>query len=340
MIRILPLVAATFALPLANGQTQPHAQPQAKLQTKPNAELAPTYRLVELPLRPLAISDTGWVAGSTAEHTAARWSTRTGLEHIPLPPEYILSEGTGINSKGDAVGVAYTADSSRSVAFVFLQGKTSLLPGEQSRAESINDAGEIAGQSKPPGQKAVAPVRWKNNALLDLKICCAGTARRVNGNHLIAGDTYDLQGHYHAFLWDPEHGSRVVAVAGEEYGSALALNQRGQLLIHSVPGGLFLYSNGRFDPIDAPQAAAHAVNNNAVVVGSFGPKPEGQRAFLWDKAHGLRDLNALIGANSDWNLEVATSINDRGEIVGWGDHGETQNAGFLLVPLGEQISAK
>jgi len=334
--RIGILLAAAFGLPLANGQATSSTTPQPGPQSKPRNELAPVYRLVELPLRPTAISDTGWVAGSTADHTAARWSSRSGLEQIPLPPEFVLSEGTGINSEGEAVGVAFTADSSRSVAFVFRQGKTSLLPGEQSRAEGINDAGEVVGQCKPPGQKAVGAVRWKGNALLDLKICCAATARRINGSGQIVGDTYDPEGHYHAFVWDAEHASRLLSTAGEEYSSALALNQRGEVVVKAVPGGLFLYSGGKFEPIDAPQAAARGLNKDEVVVGSFGAKPEGQRAFVWDKAQGLRDLNGLIGANSGWKLEVATSINDRGEIVGWGDHGETENAGFLLVPLAAQ----
>jgi hypothetical protein len=345
MVLTLSLIAAAFVLPPANCQTNPQdhrpTKAETKPQAKPNPELAPAYRLVDLPLRPLAISDTGWVAGNTADHTAARWSPQSGLEHIPLAAEFVLSEGTSINSKGDAVGVAFTADSSRSVAFLFRQGKTSLLPGEQSRAESINDAGEIAGQSKPPEQKAVGPVHWKNNALLDLKICCAGIARRVNGNGQIIGDTYDLKGHYHAFLWDAEHGFRLLSTADEEYSSALALNQRGEVVVGAVPGGLFLYSDGRFEPIDAPHATPRAVNKDEAVVGSFGPAPEGQRAFIWDKAHGMRDLNALIRASSGWKLEVATSINDRGEIVGWGDHGETENAGFLLVPVSpEKIPAK
>jgi hypothetical protein len=331
-ILFLPLLAAAFVLPLANGQSKP----QTELQIERKTELAPAYRLVELPLRPLAVSDNGWIAGSTADHAAARWGSRAGLQHIPVPPEFVLSEGTGVNSKGDAVGVAFTADSGRSVAFVFRQGKTFLLPGEQSRAEGINDAGEIIGQSKAPGQKAVGPVRWKNDALLDLKICCAGTARRINGNGQIIGDTYDLQGHYHAFLWFAEHGTRMLSTAGEEYSSALALNQRGEVVVRAVPGGLFLYSDGKFEPIEISHAAVRALNKDEIMVGSFGPNPEGQHAFVWDKAHGLRDLNALVGATSGWKLEVATSINDRGEIVGWGDHGETENAGFLLVPVGKQ----
>lgn len=341
LVVILSLVAAAFVLPLANGQTKLQDHPQTKARTQSKTELVPAYRLVELPLRPLAISDTGWVAGNTADHTAARWSSHSGLERISLPPEFVLSEGTGINSKGEAVGVAFTADSSRSVAFLFRQGKTSLLPGEQSRAEGINDAGEIAGQSKPPDQKAVGPVHWKNNTLLDLKICCAGIAKRVNGNSQIIGDTYDLKGHYHAFLWDAEHGSRLLSTADEEYSSALGLNRRGEVVVRAVPGGLFLYSDGRFEPIDAPQAAVRGLNKDEAMVGSYGPAPEEQRAFVWDKAHGMRDLNTLIRANSGWKMEVATSINDRGEIVGWGDHGETENAGFLLVPVSPgKIGAK
>lgn len=332
LVFTLSLAAATSVFPLAHGQS--------KAQAKPKTESAPAYRLVELPLRPLVISDTGWVAGNTADHTAARWSSQSGLEHISLPSEYVLSEATSINSKGDAVGVAFTADSSRSAAFLFRQGKTSLLPGEQSRAEDINDAGEIVGQSKPPGQKAVGPVQWKNNTLLDLKICCAGTAKRINGNSQIIGDTYDLNGHYHAFLWDAEHGSRLLTTAGAEYSSALALNQRGEVVVGAVPGGLFLYSDGKFEPINLAHAAVRGLNKDEMVVGSFGANPEGQRAFLWDKAHGLRDLNAKIGANSGWKLEVATGINDRGEIVGWGDHGGTENAGFLLVPTGEQKASQ
>jgi hypothetical protein len=336
LVFALSLTAVTFVLPLADGQTKAQAEPPAG----PKTEVVPAYRLMELPLRPLAISDTGWVAGNTADHTAARWSSQSGLEHIFLPSEFVLSEATSINSKGAAVGVAFTADSGRSVAFVFRQGKTFLLPGKQSRAEGINDAGEIVGQSRPPAEKAVGPVRWKNNALLDLKICCAGTARRINGNGQIIGDTYDLQGHYHAFLWDAEHGARLLSTTGEEYSSALALNQRGEVVVRTVPGGLFVYTGGKFEPIDAPQAAPRGLNKDEVVVGSFGPKPEGQHAFVWDKAHGPRDLNALVGANSGWTLEVATSINDRGEIVGWGDHGETQNAGFLLVPVAQKAPQK
>jgi hypothetical protein len=43
-------------------------------------------------------------------------------------------------------------------------------------------------------------------------------------------------------------------------------------------------------------------------------------------------LNLRIASDSGWILESATSINDRGEIVGRGDYKGQDDAGFLLVP--------
>lgn len=58
----------------------------------------------------------------------------------------------------------------------------------------------------------------------------------------------------------------------------------------------------------------------------------GSRVWLWDTTRGLVDLNTRISGRSGWLLQEATSINDRGVIVGRGQyHGE--RAGFLLRPV-------
>ncbi|MGA8762620.1 MAG: hypothetical protein WB562_06995 [Candidatus Sulfotelmatobacter sp.] len=321
---VLASLAASLLLAAADGQT------------KPQTEAGPRYQLVELPLRPLSISGSGWVAGITSDRKAAIWSASAGLVRIPLPPEFSFSESVSINSTGDAVGSASTADASRRVAFLFHRGKVVLLPGEQSQANCINEAGVIAGQAKLPGHKAVSPVLWRDGSLVDLKLCCAGTSRRINAQMLVAGDTYDLEGHYHAFLWDAARGPRLIQVPGEEYSSALALNDRGVAVVRVTPSGLFLYSESAIEPIIIPKGEPRSSSQEGAIVGSFGPHPEAQRAFLWDHAHGMQDLNALIPANSGWTLEVASAIDNQGEIVGWGDHGKIGNAGFLLRPLAEQ----
>jgi hypothetical protein len=44
-------------------------------------------------------------------------------------------------------------------------------------------------------------------------------------------------------------------------------------------------------------------------------------------------VNSRIGRNLDgWKLELATGINNRGEIVGKGDTARADDVGFLLLP--------
>jgi uncharacterized membrane protein len=183
-------------------------------------------------------------------------------------------------------------------------------------------------------------VLWKNGPVVDLKICCAGLARTVNGRGVIAGDTYDRNGRYHAFLWDDVHGAHLLSIPGEEFSSVLALNPRGDILLKATPGGLFISSRGKLEAIEIPKGTPRAMNSDEVIVGSFGPDPDAQRAFIWDRTHGMRDLNTLVPANSGWTLEVASAINDRGEIVGWGDHNGEENVGFLLRLSGSGDSAR
>jgi len=294
------------------------------------SDSAALYEIVELPLRPLAISNSGWVAGATPQQKAATWSRTTGLQSVPLPAAFSFSECTAINSRGDAVGTASTADSSKRVAFLFRDNEVTLLPGEQARANGLNDSDGIAGQAILPPGKSMVPLFWRDSSPLSLPICCAGAGKSINNQGIIAGDTYDKQGHYHAFVWDATHGARLVSIPAEQYSSALALNDKGEVLVKATPGGLFIDSGGTLRSIEIPKSTPRAMNGERIVVGSFGPGPEAQRAFVWDLDHGLRDLNLLIPGDSGWKLEVASGINDRGEIVGWGDHNGVENAGFLL----------
>jgi len=317
------------ALLLAVALLFPAASGQAAVKSKPAAK----YEIVELPIRPLSVSNSGWVAGADKNQHAATWNTKGELSHIPLPSKFNFSECSSINSRGDAACTAATEDSTSRMAFVVRNHEVAWLPGQQSRASSINEDGEIAGQAIAPGGKRSGPVLWKNNSAIDLNLCCAGGARAINGRHQIAGDSYDEAGKYHAFVWDEMNGARRLNVAGAEYSSALALNDDGVVLVKATPGGLFFFSGDRSRPVDIPKGSPRAMNNDRTVVGSFGPDPAHQRAFVWNEDGGIEDFNTLIPPNSGWTLEVASGVNDRGEIVGWGDHGGIDNAGFLLRPL-------
>jgi probable HAF family extracellular repeat protein len=61
----------------------------------------------------------------------------------------------------------------------------------------------------------------------------------------------------------------------------------------------------------------HTINNSGEVVGFSIDANFNTRALLWkDKA--LTDLNSLISKDSPWYLQAAESIDDAGEIAGYG----------------------
>ena len=56
------------------------------------------------------------------------------------------------------------------------------------------------------------------------------------------------------------------------------------------------------------------------------------RAFIWNASEGMQDLNDLLVAADDWELQSARSINSSGSIVGHGlRHGMVR--AFLLTPV-------
>ena len=55
------------------------------------------------------------------------------------------------------------------------------------------------------------------------------------------------------------------------------------------------------------------------------------KAFLWENGT-LLDLNTLIPAHSGWELGTAFSINNAGQIIGYGIYKQRKHA-FLLNPV-------
>jgi probable HAF family extracellular repeat protein len=75
----------------------------------------------------------------------------------------------------------------------------------------------------------------------------------------------------------------------------------------------------------------HTINNRGQVVGFSLPGPLGSgRAFLWQDGV-MFDLNTLVPKGSPWYLQQALSINDDGQIVGFGTIGGNVHA-FLATP--------
>jgi uncharacterized membrane protein len=295
--------------------------------------VAQEYKVVALPLLPAHINEAGQVVGTTSSHRAALWTERSGIRELPLPAGFYNSEGTAVNNSGRVAGVVYDRASSEHRAFIFANHVLTLLPGEQSRAFNISDSDEVVGESLLPGKATTGPVLWTGDTIESLGSCCGGSAKVVNKRGEVAGDVYLENGRYEAFLWTPSRGVQTIGPP-DRYSSAIAINARGHVVIQSF-SEVFLYADGSLRRLDlSPQYPSQplAINNCDVIVGSFGPFADAERAFIWEKSHGFCDLNNHVASSSGWKLESATSINDRGEIVGRGDYKGQDDIGFLLIP--------
>lgn len=302
-------------------------------QADSSSGIAEAYKVIALPLRPAHINEAGQVAGTTPSHRAALWTEQAGLRELPLPAGFSNSEATGVNNSGHVTGVVYDRAFSGHRAFTFANGTLTLLPGEQSHAYNISDSDEVAGESLLPGKTTTGPVAWTGNTIRSLGGCCGGSGKGVNKSGEAIGDVYDDNGRYQAFLWTASRGLHLIGPP-DRYSSAIAINDRGHVVVQAF-SEVFLYADGRLTRLDlSPRYPnqPHAINNCDVIVGSFGPFADAERAFIWGKSLGFRDLNTYIASDSGWKLESATSINDHGEIVGRGDYKGQDNTGFLLIP--------
>lgn len=296
--------------------------------------IARNYKISAIPLRPAGINQSGEVAGTTPSHKAALWSAPGGLREIDLLPGFTSSEAVALNNAGQLIGVAIDRRTNRRQGFSYKAGK--LIPlSDGSRALAINDAGVIAGESRTSSKSMSGPVLWKALTPVALGGCCGGTAVAMNNQGQVIGNIYDQQGRYHAFMWDKTEGLRQIGPPSD-FSSALLLNDAGDYVLQLFPTGPVLYRDSNpTHLILAPKVPSHpkAMNVCGAIVGSFGIFADYYRAFAWDAAVGFRDLNSLVPADSGWKLQEATSINDRGEIVGWGTFKRDEDQGFLLTPL-------
>jgi probable HAF family extracellular repeat protein len=304
----------------------------ARTETKPC--VAPRYKVSTIPLRPASINQSGEIAGTTSAHKAALWSQQHGLQEIDLLPGYTSSEGVALNSGGQLIGIAVDLRTNRRQGFTYKDSKLLAL-SNGARPLAINDAGVIAGEARTSSNAMSGPVLWGNLIPISLGGCCGGTAVAINQNGQVIGKIYDQQGHYHAFL--REKGGELQQVGpASDYSSAVLLNDAGDYLLQLFPGGLVFYHDGKPSHLMlAPKVPSHprAMNSCTVIVGSFGIFPDYYRAFAWDVNHGFQDLNSLIPADSGWKLQEATSIDEHGDIVGWGELHREESVGFLLTPL-------
>lgn len=124
---------------------------------------------------------------------------------------------------------------------------------------------------------------------------------------------------------------------------AVGINKDGQVVGAFFTGGpvgqlAFLSSNGTtttLGTLGGITTVANAINNAGQVVGlsTLSPNSTASHAFLYSH-ESLIDLNSLLDASGKgWTLEVATAINNNGQIVGFGVNPFGNSEAFLLTPV-------
>ncbi len=165
--------------------------------------------------------------------------------------------------------------------------------------------------AQPPGAPAVSGYR-----LVDLGISrFASGAVAINAAGTVAGSSYDAKGRKRPVIW-VKGRLRDVGPAVAEYGIALAISDRGDVIGHwgtmAGAGGYFLWTAGRRTTL--PKTfTPRAVNSSRRVAGSAALSDGRSIPAVWYRGRvtSLRRYGLTAGPQS-----AAEAINDAGQIAG------------------------
>lgn len=280
---------------------------------------------------------------------------------------------TSINNRGQVTGTATNAIADRFAcfglgtqcrAFLWQDGAMrdlGTLGGPDALAVLINERGQIAGMantSLSPSPNCgflplnTDPFLWQNGKMTDLGTLggTCGFPLALNNRGQVVGAS-NLAGdlNTHAFFWPGTDGKmQDLGTLGGSFGTANAINEAGEVAGFATNAGgqllAFLWRNGvltDLGTVDGDRCSiGDAINSKRQVVGISATCDFSVRhAFLWENGS-MVDLNTLIPPGPGVQLNLAETINDRGEIAVNGDPpgcGVVEQCGhaYLLIPCDE-----
>jgi probable HAF family extracellular repeat protein len=294
----------------------------------PTANAKPLYNVILIGDSTSGVFDVnnvGQVVGETEISSGQKrtffWDPVQGMRVLDF------NGGRAISETGQIVGGGY-----RPIIWDAVNGQRTFVdPLVPSSAADINEKGQIAGNYYSDSNYAFA---WDATTGLRSLGTLGGTysvAHAINNLGQIVGRSRTADAHDRAFLWDPVKGFTNLGSRNSS-SEAFDVNDRGQVVGETTGNGSQSFIWTAFDGMQIISgsslfSSASGINNLGQVVGT-----QSSRAYLWDRAHGMRDLNDLIDPSSPWTLFSAQSISDTGYIVGSGDF-EGKGRAFLLEPI-------
>lgn len=274
------------------------------------------------------------------------------------------ASGFSRNASGDKRSVRW--ESNKSITDMgALTNPNTYSTGSSSDAYGIDNDGTILGLAEIPNNSGninvFHAVKSEGNSLIDL-----GTLNDSDSvNQFGYSISYDMNNYgetvgiahdnfyrFRPFIHDVVAGMNELPIDpsfenGEWY--ATAINT------HEMIGGHVITTNNHTQPyywdcrncspvkiampVKFPNGEIYSINNYGQMVGMMWSDDENpvEHAFIFDKVFGLRDLNSLIAADSDWTLVFARDINDSGQIAGAGTY-QGNERGYMLDSLNLNIT--
>jgi probable HAF family extracellular repeat protein len=330
----------------------------------------PTYRVVRIPglggrdTRARAINDRGIVVGTATlpnelpDETETRGfffdgSTTTQLSGLTLAA---ASAANGLNENDDIVGQSIDLENLTTAPVLWRSGEIIDLSADQrwdgGTALAINDAGVVVGMAAagtPFSKGFIWDAESGGQIVGTLEGRNGGANRSINDAGVVVGDSFFFgdPGLAHRVILGKEgYETRAIGAPPPASGVAWAINDDGLIVGMAAPS-FAPYTAVIFTP-DAEEPLIHlgtlpgtknsvafGVNDAGDIVGASGDHPDwvSSHAFaVFDRI--MYDLNDLIvDAGGEWAVLIeATDINNRGEIVGWGETLDGQICAFLLQP--------
>lgn len=253
------------------------------------------------------------------------------------------SRGYGINDQGKVVGYSFKTghdNAASDIPFLYDGSMHSLgtLGGTGGAANAINSSGAVTGGSYLAGNLKYHAFLY-DGVMHDIGTIGNGAANgtAINNRGQVTGNAGSLGFFYDGTMHD-------IGSLGGGGTTPYAINDSAQIAGMSfLVGGsshAFLYDGAMHDlgTLGGTGSGASGINNSGTIVGkSYLPGNTTFHAFIYDGVGGMVDMNSLISPSSGWTLMSAYSINDSGQISGFGKIGTTYH-GFLLSPVPEPDS--
>jgi len=316
---------------------------------------AERYDVTSLPFIPFsgtggeALNNNGAVAGGIANSdgsvSLAEWSKGV-LTNLGVPPglpshDFNMPRVFGMNDRGTVVGTIHTpAGDLPSRWFIYERGRFTVLPLADptdlgGAAIGINNRGEVVGYDHTSSNKLVGWL-WSNGVYTKLPVSGTRTAAlginsggTIIGNRRLRFIRRLLTGQLRStgergFVLN--HGTTQHLT-----GFVYAINDLDEGAGGSISGGqakATVYKNGIATVILSLPSSAVGINHAASVVGSYQPTGYSRRhLFRWSADSGAFDLTP-----DGYQSAEAAAINDRGDILGFGETVSGKSGYFLLTP--------